>query len=297
MAVAGLWHSGNAARTAAACLAASCCFGRAELPAAAVLAVLAVVLAVSERRWPGWMGDGIYRLALVATVCAASVGLLLEVQLRMPTEYGAVRPPQWTDYVDPAATVGGLMPLAVLLWTAAVSRFTALALVAAAAAFALGIAAWDARGPWPRFVERAITGANPFRDALPPDAVVYWPGPHGKAWLALGRPSWISVDQGAGVVFNRGTAIEYAHRERASRDLQSAIDNCRMVAQPACRIDARPVRELCARQGGPDYLVLNARIDGYSGIEWALPPEFGPGRQSLFLYDCRSFSVNEKGRR
>jgi hypothetical protein len=98
-------------------------------------------------------------------------------------------------------------------------------------------------------------------------------------------------------VFNRETAIEYAERERVSRALRSAMENCAMVEQPACQIDANPARALCDRNDGPDYLVLNARIDGYVAIEWPLPPDIGPGRQSLFLYPCRELSGNEKGRR
>ena len=70
-----------------------------------------------------------------------------------------------------------------------------------------------------------------------------------------------------------------------------------MVEQPACRIDARPAAALCKRQDGPDYLVLNARIDGYAAIEWPLPPDIGPGRQSLFLHACGDLAGNEKGRR
>ena len=297
VAVTGLWRSGNTARAAAACLAASCCFGRAELPAAALLAGLAVLLDAFGRRWPGRMGESATRACLLAALGAASVGLLFEIQSRLPPAYAALQAPHWTDYVHAAASVGGLLPLAALLWLAAYSRFALLGAGAAVVVFALSVAAWDARKPWPRFIEHASAGANPFRDAVRPDAVVFWPGPYGKAWLALGRPSWFSVDQGAGVVFNRGTAIEYARRELASADLRSAIDNCAMVAQPDCRIDARPARDLCARGDGPDYLVLNARIDGYSTVEWPLPPAIGPGRQSLFLYACRQFSAKEKGRR
>jgi hypothetical protein len=195
------------------------------------------------------------------------------------------------------ATVGGLLPLAVMLWLAACSRFAYAAAGLAAAAFAVGIAAWDARAPWPRFVEQASVGGNQFRRLLPPGAQVFWPGSHARAWLLLGRPTWFSDDQGAGIVFQRQTAIEFADRKLASRDLQSAIANCAMVEQPACRIDARPARDLCGRRDGPDYLVLNARVDGHSGIEWPLPPEIGPGRQSLFLFSCRELAGNEKGRR
>jgi hypothetical protein len=297
VAVAGLWRSGNASRAAAACVAASFCFGRAELPASAVLAALAVALDASERRWPGWMGEGAFRLTLLAALCAASAGLLFEVQSRLPSVYGATRSPAWTDYVHAAASVGGLLPLAVLLWLAACSRFAFAAAGVAAAVFALSIAAWDARAPWARFVEQASVGSNPFRSALPPGAQVFWPGVHGRVWLALGTPTWFSADQGAGIVFNRETAIEYAERKRASRDLQSAIENCAMVEQPACRIDVRPARVLCQRRDGPDYLVLNARVDGYTALEWPLPPEMGPGRQALFLYACNTLAANEKSRR
>ena len=297
VAAAGLWRSGNAARAAAACIAASCCFGRAELPASAVLAAMAVALDASERRRPGWMGAGAFRLLLLAVLCAASAGLLFEVQSRFPPVYGAMRAPVWTGYVHAAASVGGLLPLAVLLWLAAHSRFAFAAVGVAAATFSLSIAAWDTRAPWSRFVEQASGGMNPFREKLTPHAVVFWPGPYGKAWFALGKPTWFSQDQGAGVVFNRETAIDYAKREIASRDLRSAIENCAMVEPPACRIDARPARELCERRDGPDYLVLNARMDGYAAIEWSLPPDIGPGRQSLFLVACRELVGNEKGRR
>ena len=158
----------------------------------------------------------------------------------------------------------------------------------------MSIAAWDARVPWSRFVEQASVHANPFRDAVAPGAVVFWPGPHGRVWLVLNGQSWFSVDQGAGIVFNRATAIEYAMRKFASGELQSAIENCAMAGQPACRIDARPARELCERRDAPDYLVLNARIEGHAAIEWRLPPEIGPGRQSLFLYPCKALAGSKK---
>lgn len=297
VAVAGLWRSGNAGRAAAACVAASCCYGRAELPVSLLLAVLAAGLGAAERSWPGWMGERTLRLALLAVACAASVGLLFEVQARLPSVYGATRLPVWTDYVNAAASVGGLLPLALIIWTAACSRFAVAALAAAAAAFAVSVAAWDAREPWPRFVEQASKETNPFQRSLPPRAVVFWPGPYGKAWFALGRPTWFSEDQGAGVVFNRQTAIEYDRRERATRTLRSAMEACATVEQPDCRIDVRPARELCDRAGGPDYLVLNARIEGYAAMEWPLPQDIGPGRRSLFLYACNKVVGNEKGRR
>jgi len=291
VAVTGLWRSGNAARAAAACLAASCCFGRAEQPAAAALAVAAAVLVVVERRSPGWMGERSYRYALLAVACMASVGLLFEVQSRLPNAYDIARLPDWTDYVHAAASVGGLLPFAGLAWLAAHSRYRGYALAVSVAAFALGLATWDARKPWPRFIEQASAGSNPFREVLPADAVVYWPGPYGKSWLALGKPSWISVDQGAGVVFNRGTAIEYARRVSESAALQSATDNCMMSAEPSCRISVQPAQSLCARPGGPSHLVLNGRIDGVGALaDWRLPAGIRPGASAFYLYSCRELA-------
>ena len=297
VAAAGLWRSGNASRAAAACVAASFCFGRAELPASAVLAALAVALDASERRWPGWMGEGAFRLTLLAALCAASAGLLFEVQSRLPSVYGATRSPAWSDYVHAAASVGGLLPLALLLWLAACSRFRAAGCALAAAAFALGIAAWDARAPWPRFVEQASGMPNPFRAAISPGAQVFWPAPHSPAWLVLRRPTWFSADQGAGIVFSRDTAIEYAGRKRASRDLIAANENCRFAAPGGCRIDSQPARNLCGRRGGPAYLVLDGRIDARASIDWPLAPGILPGVQALHMFSCRDLAGNEKGRR
>jgi hypothetical protein len=287
VAVAGMWRSGSAARAAAACLAASCCFGRAELPASAVLAALAMVLDLSDRRRLGWMGQGVFRMLLPAAISAASVGLLFEVQSRLPSVYGATQAAAWTDYVNAAGSVGGLLPLAVLLLLAACSRYVCVAAAVAAAVLAAGIAAWDARVPWARFIEQASGHANPFRDAVTPGAVVFWPGPHGRVWLALGTATWFSVDQGAGIVFSRETAVEYDRRKLATRDLRSAIDYCSLAPSSACRIDPQLVRALCELADGPDYVVLNARIEGTAAVEWRMPPEIGPGRQALYLHACR----------
>jgi hypothetical protein len=296
-AIAGLWRSGNAGRAASACIAASCCFGRAELPASALLAVLALALDVSERRHPGWMTEVTLKLALLAVACTASVGLMFEIQSRLPSVYGATRSPNWTDYVHAAASVGGLLPLAVLLWLAACSRFAFAAVFIAAASFALSVAAWDARVPWSRFIEQASGHANPLRDAVTPGAAVFWPGPHGRVWLVMGTPTWFSVDQGAGIVFSRETALEYDRRRLASGLLRSSIQHCEQVGPPRCDIDSRSVRELCALPGGPEYAVLNAPIDVRALAEWSLPPDIGPGAQALYLYACGELAGNEKGRR
>lgn len=289
--VAGLWHRGSAARAAGVLLAASCCFGRAELPAAATLALLAVLFDASERVWPGWMGVRSLRTAMVAATGAASVGLLLDVQSRLPSVYGATQPASWANYLPVAGSLGGLLPLAVLLWLSACTRLPAAAAALAAAAFLGSVAAWDARAPWPRFIEQAAGRQNPFRSALAPQSQVFWSDPNGPVWLALGTATWFSVDQGAGIAFHRATAMEYDARKQASESLRGRIQNCAMAHPAPCRIESRVAIELCRRPAGPDYLVLNGIIDGHSAAaHWRMPDAIEPRRPTLHLYSCRELS-------
>ena len=287
----GLWGRGNASRVAGALIAASCCFGRTELPAAALLATLAVVFDASERRWPGWMGEKTLRLALLAAIAAASIGLLFEVQAHLPLEYVASRSGAWTDYLSAAGSIGGLLPLALLLWLAACSRIAPAVAVFAAVALAGSMAVWDGRTPWSRFVEQAGERPNPFHEAIAPHAQVFWPDPNAPAWLALRTPAWFSVDQGAGIVFGRATAIEYAARKAASENLRSRIQNCAMAGPAGCRIEGWVAAELCGRHGGPDYLITNGRIDGPGALaDWPLPADVRPGAPALYLYSCRTLA-------
>ena len=288
--IAGLWRFGNAGRAAAACLAASCCFGREDHPAAALLAALGVVLAASEWRRPGWMGERTLHAILVATLAVASVGLMFEVQSRLPLAYAA-RPVDWTDYIHAAASVGGLLPLAGLIWLGACSRWPWAGLALGFAATVTAVISWDARSQWSRYIEQAGVQESPFRQSVPRGATVFWPEPGGPAWLLLRAPSWFSVDQGAGIVFHRATAIEYTARRQASLELRAGMQNCVYVDRVGCDIKPEYAHKLCTRRDAPDYLVLNGRIEGQAAVEWRLPPGLGPGRNALYLYACRDFAA------
>jgi hypothetical protein len=230
-------------------------------------------------------------VAMVAATGAASVGLLLDVQSRLPLVYGATQPASWVDYLPVAGSLGGLLPLAALLWLAACSRFQLTAAALAAAAFLGSIAVWDARAPWQRFIEHATGVQNPFRSALAPRAQVFWSDPNAPVWLALGTAAWFSVDQGAGVAFSRATAMEYDARKQASESLRSGIQNCAMAQPAQCRIEGRVAIALCRRPAGPDYLVLNGLIDGHSAAaQWRMPAAIGPRRPTLHLYSCRELA-------
>jgi hypothetical protein len=232
------------------------------------------------------------RLSLVVAAAAVSVGVLLEVQARLPSAYGAVHPASWTDYLPAAGSAGVLVLLASLFWLAARSRFPVQALMLAGAVLVGSAAAWDARSSWSRFIEHAGERENPFRRVLAAPEQVFWPAPNGPVWVALRTATWFSVDQGAGIAFNRATAMEYRARRLASESLRGRIQNCAIAYPAECRIEGEIAVALCRWQGtGPDYLVLNGRIEGkIPAATWRTPVAGGQGRQTLRLYSCRDLA-------
>ncbi len=291
--VASLWRTDYRARVAAGCVLASLCFSRADLPAGALLTVLAVAIVYSRGGWSGWMTERRYRLCLLTLACIAAAGLMFSIQANLPSRYGAVQANSWRDCSLLAASLGVLLPLLATLGALAHSRFSASALMFAFAAFAAAVPAWDARSEWSRAIEQA--DPHPFR-IVAPGAQVFWAAPSTPAWLVLQTRNWFSKDQGAGIVFNRETALEYTARRTASEALRIAIDNCEFVHEPLCRIDTRHARTLCRRSNGPDYLVLNGQVDAGALASWQGPGYAGTGPQKLYLYACRALARDTDGR-
>ncbi|HTQ78107.1 MAG TPA: hypothetical protein VMI15_08790 [Burkholderiales bacterium] len=290
VAASGLWRLGSAGRAAATWLAASACFGREQLPAAALLSCGAVALGLCARYRPAWVTESTARLMQVLAACGAAAGLLLDAQSRLPPHYGALHATTWKEYLHAAGTAGWLLPLALMLWLAAHSRFRVLALPLSLAVAVAAAGAWDARTAWARFLEDPGPGAAMLRDSIAPGAQVFWPAPQAPAWLVLGRPSWISADQGAGIVFNRETALEYARRQRAADALVAADADCSMQGVDPCKIGPSLPTQLCEDRGGPDYLVLLSRIEGRKSLDWPLPREVLRGPRALHLYSCADLS-------
>jgi len=62
-----------------------------------------------------------------------------------------------------------------------------------------------------------------WRSVIPPTGTVFVPGSKdsgGFVWLTLGRPSYLSIDQSAGVVFSRATSLEVRRRSEVLRPVQ-----------------------------------------------------------------------------
>lgn len=132
-------------------------------------------------------------------------------------------------------------------------------------ALGAGVARWDARPPISLAMEGATGMPDRFGTVIPADAQVYWDsdwllGP----WLILGRPSYFTGLQLAGMSFNRGTTLEGLRRAAVMRPLQDDSQHCHSRGLPAqqrerCHIGKAALRHACAPPDGgqgPDYLVL-----------------------------------------
>ena len=144
--------------------------------------------------------------------------------------------------------------------------------------------------------DSALTEVSAFadwRNAIPPASNVFVAPAHYSAafaWFTLQRPSYLSVDQSAGVVFSRATALEI---ERRSQVLLPVLDtNWRLLtssrgplADEAMQRGSRPLTEekLVSACGDPQLGFVVAKED--VGIGRVARKRFGDSK-SWSLYDC-----------
>ena len=79
---------------------------------------------------------------------------------------------------------------------------------------ALIVSAWDQRTPWRRSLAApaALSDVADVVEAVPEDVAVFWPESPLATWVLLGRTSYVSRIQGAGVVYASQTALAYRQR-------------------------------------------------------------------------------------
>ena len=148
---------------------------------------------------------------------------------------------EWTSLVE--ATVVPLLLIAALTvaMLASFDRLRGAAGGLGAALVLVGLVAFDQRDSEVRRAEGSAELAESLE--IPESAQVFWEFDPTSVWVRLGRPSYFSAEQGAGVVFSRATAVEYERRRRllGSRagvplhqggDLPSGTD--RQIVERAC---------------------------------------------------------------
>jgi len=150
---------------------------------------------------------------------------------------------------------------------------------------------------------------------IPENTDVYWQNAATAVSIGLRRPSYFSKGQGAGVVFNRETAIEFSRRAHVISAIDAsapyAFTDDRAV-MPEKELFKRDLWDVCAGHPAPTILILPQRATGAHSIHWrspyplnilyASPNSTGNQRpakitkrvRDFYIYDCRVLSSLEK---
>ena len=265
------------------------------------LCIAWAVVALGVDHWKPAVPDSTARLAAVASFLAMA-GISAKVAA---VTYGAVvsSPDNFKDVsalliVLGLPFVGSLMAVALLRLLARSRRAMAFAGVLVGAGLVFGVTMWDQRSSWQRHLEAANPAApEAFASQMPAHAVVYWDGDLVTPWLLAGRPNYFSYSQGAGLLFNRDTAIEFARRSVAVRGLEvqrqlcatiQALTDDRAVPRSDCAPTADVVADVCQKADGLQFLVLQQRVTALPPLaEWHdQDAPAGPSRKSFYLYSC-----------
>lgn len=164
------------------------------------------------------------------------------------------------------------------------------AYILALAVFLVGILSWDKRSDWQEYVEHLKDSPHPFTQRIAPSAQVYWEEGLEETWFLLRRPSFYSDNQGSGIVFNKGTAIEYAQRRKLFEGLRFAKDICMVSGTlnnipDKCTPDKELIHDLCVAAPNLSYIVMSDNIGGWAELSWSFP-ETGDSRITYYLHDC-----------
>lgn len=134
------------------------------------------------------------------------------------------------------------------------------------------VAGWDQRTDWQRFVEGGGPPPADLASFLPEHGTVYWNGGVELLWLRLGRPSYYSCTQGAGVMFFRETAVTHQHRGESLRfDLPQAADRCPHLDDVGPSAMDTELRRACIREPQLDYIVTPQPAVDVPAREWVSP--------------------------
>ena len=165
---------------------------------------------------------------------------------------------------------------------------------------------WDQRSPWVKFVDDTNNPPKSLVDLLPASGPIYWEGDVTVPWFLLKRASYFSCDQGTGVLFNRGTAINYQKRFKSFQPLDT-LDFLQSNICPAAndrthlQVTKTELSSVCRDNDGLGALVLVRPVKGDPGKIWRSPVKFeevvSTGQKAInfetnqfYVYRCDEFS-------
>ncbi|MBI3350726.1 MAG: hypothetical protein HY020_26455 [Burkholderiales bacterium] len=176
-----------------------------------------------------------------------------------------------------------------------------LALVLSALLLMASLMCWDQRSDLARTIDSAARSPHPFASRMPTEATVFWPNELAPVWGLLDRPSHYSQQQGAGVLFNRDTALIFGPRRDIYRSITEDQARCSTGARLArdrkalasCDMPApKRLTALCDQHDAPDFLVLRGQLPLPPLATWQ-PPAKRDLPQTYALYACSQLTARE----
>lgn len=219
-------------------------------PARAVPVLLAILLGA---------GLLVFRGITIARKIEAAAG-------GVPTEIFAV-----VTVIDVA-----VISVAVLVAARYRPRAALQAVPAVAVLLALGaVLTWDRRDTWSS-VAMSHSPALPPSWSLPADTQIFWENDTTYPWFVLGRPSYVSVTQGAGIAFIRDTALAFGRRIDVVQPLMQIEMTDIYRRESAAHgelpsLDRAALTAACSRDPVLGALVLSRAVEGSYRAVWEPP--------------------------
>ena len=276
------------------------------LPAlGAVLAVFAAFMAATQLRYRlAPVSKGFAAVACGLALLAITTAFGLRLYITADRVYQAVSqeiaPPQVFLHIAPIDVIVAVIVVVVLAHFRPVAARRAMPAAAIVMLLAAG-ALWDRRDGWGHGIEGDFD-VTALTSRIGKDATVYFELDARGAWVMLGRATYGSVMQGAGINFSRESALAYAE---ATRDLTPILgrkpmdifrreDDSDYIEVKLYRAD---IASVCNAASDLDFMLLSRGVEGLHVATWSPPSpfynvraltrgDFKPPIRTFYLYDC-----------
>lgn len=291
-----LWRRGGLWQTSAMAMALALLNGHTNQGHGVATAALWALVSLAAWRAPN-VSKAAVRLS-VGSIFALVLGLSFVHIFTYVQQWSWIYPQ--TAWPDGTARIAGspLVALAVFALLAAAGKRGPLGQTAALGLGTLLLATaaftWDQRPDLSRAVETDTATSHPFKAYIPANAQVYWPNELIPVWSLLERTSHFATQQGAGLLFNRGTALMFGPRRAMYQRIKSEHEMCRTGSVLmhsstnwfACEMpDASRLIDVCKASDAPDFLVLPGSLPVAPLARWQ-PPAYRNAPQTYHLYAC-----------
>ncbi|MBN1365896.1 MAG: hypothetical protein JW976_13895 [Syntrophaceae bacterium] len=175
------------------------------------------------------------------------------------------------------------------------------------AVLVFSLAVWDRQSPGSKMLESNEDDTAFFRNILPKDATILWDNSPEVSWFGARRPSYVSAQQGSGIVFYQKTALEYAKRINTILPFmdENPLTSEKIGYKLGWGLNKKKFKSnyttVCRNAEELDYIVSTENVPGKSIAYWrSIVPiiktrklEDGTYEVSrdndFYLYDCKGY--------